>query len=66
MKEILQRLFRHEELTRSEACQVMKDITRGDCPDVQIAALLTAFSMRSVVVDELLGFRETIMMLLIS
>ena len=45
MKEILQRLFRHEELTRSESCQVMKDITRGDCPDVQIAALLTAFSM---------------------
>ncbi len=61
MKEILQRLFRHEELTRSEACQVMKDITRGDCPDVQIAALLTAFSMRSVVVDELLGFRDALL-----
>ena len=30
-------------------------------PEAQIAALLTAFQMRSITVDELIGFREALM-----
>ena len=38
MKEILIRLFAHEELSHEEACNLMKDITRGDYNESQIAA----------------------------
>ena len=29
MKELLKRLFNHEELSREEACQLLQDITAG-------------------------------------
>ena len=52
MKQILSRLFNHEHLS---------DITAGRYPDAQVAALLTAFCMRDITVDELTGFREALM-----
>ena len=61
MKILLERLFNQEELTRQEACSLMRDITRGAFADAQIAALLTVFRMRSVTVDELVGFREALL-----
>ena len=61
MKEILQRLFRHEELSSEETRRLMLDISAGKYADEQIAALLAAFCMRSITVDELLGFRSALM-----
>ena len=61
MKAILNRLFCHEELTSEETKQILLNITRQQYPDAQIAALLTAFQMRGITVDELLGFREALM-----
>lgn len=61
MKTILTRLFCHEELTSEETKQILLNITRQQYPDAQIAALLTAFQMRGITVDELLGFREALM-----
>ena len=61
MKEILSRLFNHEELTSAEARQILLNITREMYPEAQIAALLTAFQMRGITVDELIGFREALM-----
>ena len=61
MKQILKRLFNHEELTREEARQLMESVTDGNCNDAQIAALLTVFQMRGVKVDELIGFREALL-----
>ena len=58
MKEILSRLFNHEELTSAETRQILLNITREMYPEAQIAALLTAFQMRGITVDELIGFRE--------
>ena len=46
MKEILIRLFAHEELSYEEACNLMKGITRGDYNEAQIASLLNVFQMR--------------------
>ena len=43
MKEILSRLFNHEELTSAETRQILLNITREMYPEAQIAALLTAF-----------------------
>ena len=61
MKQILSRLFNHEHLSEAEARQLLLDITAGRYPDAQVAALLTAFCMRDVTVDELTGFREALM-----
>ena len=61
MKEILKRLFNHEELTREEACSLMKNITGEKYNNTQIASLLTVFQMRGITVEELIGFREALL-----
>lgn len=59
MKDILTRLFNHEELTSEETKQILLNITREKYSEAQIAALLTVFQMRSITVDELTGFRRS-------
>ena len=61
MKEILTRLFAHEELSQGEAHDLMAGITQGKYNDAQVASLLTVFQMRGIKVDELLGFREALL-----
>ena len=61
MKTILTRLFNHEELSSEETKQILLHIMQQQYPDAQIAALLTAFQMRGITVDELIGFREALM-----
>ena len=61
MKETLKRLFNHEELSRTEAFSLMKNITDGIYNNTQIASLLTVFQMRGVTVEELVGFREALL-----
>lgn len=61
MKQILNRLFHHEELTQEEACRLLQQVTKGCYNDTQIAALFTVFQMRSIRVPELLGFREALL-----
>ncbi|MBR4388330.1 MAG: anthranilate phosphoribosyltransferase, partial [Prevotella sp.] len=58
MKEILGRILNQEKLQRNETHDILLAITRGEIPDEQIAALLTAIQMRGITVDELLGFRD--------
>ena len=61
MKDILNRMLNHEELTREEMKQILIGITQSEYPTEQITALLTALQMRGVTVDELLGFRDGIL-----
>jgi len=61
MKDILNRMLNHEELTREEMKQILIGITQSQYPTEQITALLTALQMRGVTVDELLGFRDGIL-----
>ena len=69
MKQILKRIFHHEELTREEACKLtreeactlMQRMTGGEMNEAQTAALLAAFQMRGVKVDELVGFRDALL-----
>ena len=61
MKETLEKLLRHEELSRQEMKNILVGITQGAFPDEQITALLTCLQMRGVTVDELLGFRDGIL-----
>lgn len=61
MKELLKRLFNHEELSREEACQLLQDITASRYHEIQIASLLTVFQMRGIKVEELIGFRNALL-----
>lgn len=61
MKEILKRLFAHEELSQNEARQLMKNIIQGKYNEIQIASLLTVFQMREVKINELNGFRQALL-----
>lgn len=60
MKNILNRMLNHEELTRDETKNIILGITQSEFPEEQITALLTGLQMRGVTVDELLGFRDGI------
>ena len=60
-KEVLNRLFEHRYLTRSEAKTVLVEMTEGKYNESQISALITVFFMRSISVDEILGFREALL-----
>ncbi|MDD2246710.1 MAG: anthranilate phosphoribosyltransferase [Proteiniphilum sp.] len=61
MKEILYKLFDSNYLSREEAKQILFNIVNGDIPDTQIASLITSFLMRSISVDEILGFRDALL-----
>lgn len=61
MKDILYKLFDYQYLTRDEAKQVLFKIVKGDVPETQIASLITSFLMRSISIDEILGFRDALL-----
>ncbi|WP_347160374.1 anthranilate phosphoribosyltransferase [Pontibacter chitinilyticus] len=63
MKEILQHLFEHKTLTKSEAREVLENVTAGKYNQSQISSFLTVFMMRSITVDELEGFRDALLAL---
>jgi anthranilate phosphoribosyltransferase len=58
MKKILERLFEHHYLTRNEAREILGHISDGKFNQSQVSAFLTVFRMRSISVDELIGFRD--------
>jgi anthranilate phosphoribosyltransferase len=61
MKELLYRLFEHQYLNRDEAKTVLTNMAEGKYTDAQIAAFVTVYLMRSITVDELIGFREALL-----
>lgn len=60
MKHILVKLLDYQYLSRDESRELLIAIVRGEVPDTQVAALITIFLMRSISVEELLGFREAL------
>lgn len=58
---VLNRLFGHQYLTRAEAKTALAEMAEGKYNESQIAAFITVFFMRSVSVDEILGFREALL-----
>lgn len=61
MKEVLNKMLNHEELSRTETRDIIVGITKDEFPTEQTTALLTGLQMRGVTVDELLGFRDGIL-----
>lgn len=61
MKQILNNLFDHQALTRDEAQEVMRKMAEGQYNESQIAAFISVYLMRSIELDEILGFREALL-----
>jgi anthranilate phosphoribosyltransferase len=60
MKALLNKLYNHERLSRSEAKQILKDIAAEKYNDAHLASFMTVFMMRSITADELSGFRDAL------
>ena len=60
MKNILNRLYNHERLSKSEATQILKDIAAEKYNDAHLASFMTVFMMRPITADELSGFRNAL------
>ncbi|MBU3009810.1 anthranilate phosphoribosyltransferase [Polaribacter vadi] len=60
MKDILNKLYNHERLSKSEAKQILKDIAAEKYNDAHLASFMTVFMMRPITADELSGFRDAL------
>lgn len=61
MKEVLNKLFEHQHLSRQEASQVLRNIAEGHYNEAQITAFMTVYLMRPISVEELGGFRDALL-----
>lgn len=61
MKQILNRLFLHQQLSRTEAKDVLCRMARQEFNDAQIAAFISVYLMRSISVEEFLGFTDALL-----
>ncbi|MDV7185813.1 anthranilate phosphoribosyltransferase [Lutibacter sp. TH_r2] len=61
MKNILNKLFQQQRLTKEEAKSILIEIAAEKFNNSQIASFLTVFLMRPISVDELAGFREALL-----
>lgn len=61
MKQILNQLFNHQSLSRNEAAEVMTNIAAGKYNEAQIAAFISVYLMRSIELEEVIGFRNALL-----
>ncbi len=61
MKQILEKLFQHQKLTKQQAADLLKRIANREFSDAQVVAFMTVFQMRSISVAELSGFRQALL-----
>lgn len=61
MKKILDKLFQFKKLTREEARKMLLSLAKGEHNVSQVAAFLSTYRMRTISLDELMGFREAML-----
>jgi len=61
MKALLAHLFSHKTLPRPEARQMLLHMAEGAFTDAQMAAVMAVYIMRTITVDELMGFRDALL-----
>lgn len=66
MKKILQYLFEHKTLSKDQARDILIEISEGKFSEHEITAFVTVFLMRSITIDELMGFREALLQLAVK
>ena len=65
MKKVLESLHNHHVLNRSEAKELLTNISHGAFNSSQIASFLTIYLMRKITIEELAGFRDALLELCI-
>ena len=58
MKELLQKVVAHQDLTRAEAAKAMEIMLEGTASDTLVSAFLTALRMKGETVEEIVGCCE--------
>lgn len=66
MKKILQYLFEHKTLSREAAKDVLVNIGQGVYTEHEVTAFMTVYLMRSITIEELLGFRDALLALCVK
>ncbi|MDF2551248.1 MAG: trpD [Chryseobacterium sp.] len=61
MKEILEYLFNHHTLSKSEAKAIMIEIAQNKFNTAEVTAFITVFLMRNITLKELEGFRQALL-----
>src|SRR5688572_20815934 len=61
MKKILNYLFEHKTFSRESAREILTNISKGVYNESELAAFMTVFLMRSITIQELLGFRDALL-----
>ena len=61
MKQVLNRLFNHQQLSRVESKDILTRISNGEYNHSQIAAFISVYLMRSISIDEFLGFTDALL-----
>lgn len=61
MKQVLNRLFSHQHLTRDEARDILSKMAKGTYNNSQIVAFMTVYLMRSITIEEFWGFADAML-----
>ena len=61
MKKILNQLFEHKTLSKTQARDVMVQIAENKFTEAEIASFVTVFLMRTISIEELLGFKDALL-----
>jgi anthranilate phosphoribosyltransferase len=61
MKKILNYLFEHKTLGRDDAREILLDLGKGAFNEHELSAFMTVYLMRTITIDELLGFRDALL-----
>lgn len=66
MKEILEYLFNHHTLSKSEAKAIMIEIAQNKFNVIEVTAFISVFLMRNITLKELEGFREALLQMALT
>ena len=61
MKQTLNYLFEHKTLSREHARQILLDLGRGAFNEHELSAFMTVYLMRTITIEELMGFRGALL-----
>jgi anthranilate phosphoribosyltransferase len=66
MKKLLQYLFEHKTLNREQAKEILVQISQGVYNEHEVTSFMTVFLMRSITIEELMGFRDALLSLAVK
>jgi anthranilate phosphoribosyltransferase len=66
MQKILKYLFEHRTLDQEQARSVMLQMSQGAYNEHELSAFMTVYLMRSITIDELMGFRSALLELAVK